>query len=91
MYPLVVILGYSLVRNIESEHLLVLPFTVMGLIVSGYHSYIQRFDGGSCGSFGCSQIDYQLFGVLTIPNQAFIAFATIVLLLVVVHRQTKPQ
>ena len=53
-------------------------------VVSAYHSYIQLTPAASCSlDGGCTTVQYELFGVLSIPNLALIAFSLVTLGLVV--------
>lgn len=85
MYPLVIVLGYAVFVDPGDSYRLALPFTVPGLVVSAYHSYLQVTPGQVCGVGGCGRVQYQLFG-LTIPNQSWLAFALITALMVIVWR-----
>ena len=81
MYPLVVILAHGVATGDEHLHRLVAPFSVGGIAVAGYHSYIQLSPSATCSTFACSTVEYQLFGLLSIPNQALLAFVGITALL----------
>lgn len=79
MYPLVLILGMAFVRRERTLEAPAFWFSVMGIIIAGYHSFIQylpRFEINECGT-GCTTVWYELFGFLTIPNQSLIAFLVI--------------
>lgn len=89
MYPLVVIFGYAILRDDTDIHLLSLPLSVLGVITSGYHSFIQRTET-TCSTFACSQIEYELLGLLSIPNQAFIVFL-IVTVAILAHTVYSPR
>ena len=78
MYPLTVVLGVATVESRTTVWRTALPLAVGGGIVATYHSYIQRASAGmSCSVGGCGSVQYELFGVLSIPNLAAIAFALI--------------
>lgn len=79
MYPILIISLFAFFRNkskFSAEIILVLSF--LGLIVSSYHSYLQRFPSDyQCGSqTKCSAILYTFHG-LSIPNLALISFTAI--------------
>lgn len=75
MYPLVAIIGYSIYKK-ELFAPLILSLTTIGILISYYHSYIQRVsDPLQCSSF-CAEIQMQI-GMLTIPNLSAIAFTLI--------------
>ena len=72
MYPIVPIIVYSIVRDIQLFEL-TLFFSTVGVIIASYHSYIQRASvDPACSNF-CASILYQV-GPFTIPNLALIAF-----------------
>ena len=79
MYPLVVILGIATLEDRPTVYRAALPLASLGAILAGYHSLLQRtdLDGGACTALNCGTIQYELFGVLSIPNLAFIAFTLI--------------
>lgn len=75
IYPLVTIGIYSLITD-RNLYGLVGFLSGSALLVSGYHSVIQRTSDGICGGT-CSVIQYTV-GPFTIPNLAFIASVLIV-------------
>lgn len=78
MYPLVVVLGVATVESRIAVWRTALPLAVGGGTIATYHSYIQRASAGaSCSVGGCGSVQYELFGVLSIPNLAALAFALI--------------
>lgn len=85
MYPLVLILGIAAVRRDYRQTIYVLPLSILGILVSGYHILIQKTDlfpsgGTSCGPIPCD-IDYiNWLGFITIPVLAFIAFVLITII-----------
>ncbi len=80
MYPLVIVLGVAAVENRVAVYRTVLPVAAIGWLIAAYHSYSQvAGDSLMCSSF-CASIQYQLFGVLTIPNLSLIAFTAILVL-----------
>ncbi len=79
MYPLVLVLGYSFITNQPKMYKLVLIFTILGLSISIYHSYIQITPSSTCAFIGCGTIQFKFLGVLTIPNQAGLGFILILL------------
>lgn len=89
MYPLVVILGVAVVENRPHVYRTALPLAGLGTAIAAYHSYIQIVGtGGVCASM-CATVQFQLFGLLTIPNLSLIAFSLIVGTLAVVARSTR--
>lgn len=90
MYPLTLI---TLVGVIEQDELLpyyVLPFSIIGMGVSGYHVLIQKglFSApGTCTvgiPCGLSYVNY--LGFITIPVLAFTAFVLITVLMIATRR-----
>ncbi|PSP86599.1 disulfide bond formation protein B [Halobacteriales archaeon QS_1_68_17] len=77
MYPLVVAFGYALATGRRDFHLLVLPLSVPGVALAGYHSSLQVSESATCSFAGCGAIQFRLFGALTIPNQSLIAFLAV--------------
>ena len=58
----------------------VLPFSVVGLLLSGYHVQLQWFpeQGSSCDvAVPCTQQWVDEFGFVSIPVMAFLGFAAI--------------
>jgi disulfide bond formation protein DsbB len=79
MYPLVVVLGIAAVERRATIYRTVLPLSVGGVVVSGYHSWLQATSDGSC-SFGggCAAIQFRLQPLgLTVPNLALTAFVLV--------------
>ena len=85
MYPLVIFLAVSLYED-RPVHKVVLPMGVGGLLIAAYHSMLQLTPSLSCGTLACSHVQFELFGLLTIPNLAFLAFALITVLVLVSAR-----
>lgn len=73
MYPLVVVLGVALLRELPVGPF-ALPLSVSGAGVAAYHSWLQMSAGAQCSVGGCGAVQHRLLG-LTIPNQALLAFA----------------
>lgn len=84
MYPLVLVLGYSFIINQPKMYRLVLIFTILGLGISIYHSYLQITPSSTCAFIGCGTIQFRFLGILTIPNQAALAFSLILISMVAV-------
>ncbi|MFJ5713904.1 disulfide oxidoreductase [Neobacillus sp. NPDC093127] len=91
MYPLVIILGTAVYRNDKGIYKYVLPLSIVGMLISGYHTllqkvpYIQQFEMCTTG-VPCSKDYINWLGFITIPLLAFIAFTMITVCLVVVAR-----
>lgn len=79
MYPQVIILSVAILER-RAAYRATLPMAALGSGIAAYHSYLQISGGGFC-SFLCSTVQFQLFGVFTIPNMSFVAFTGIALTL----------
>ncbi len=78
MYPLVVVLGVAAYEDRIAVWRTALPLSFVGGVVSAYHSYIQRTSTASCSlGGGCTSVQYELLGLLSIPNLALIAFSMV--------------
>ena len=80
MYPLVVVLGVAVWRGDPDPRWRVLPFSVVGLLVSAYHYQLQLFpeQGSSCDvAAPCTQRWVEEFGFVSIPFMAFCGFAAV--------------
>lgn len=85
MYPAAALLLVSLVK--PQIRLLPLVLAVIGLAVSMYHRFEQQFPdelGGSCSLDNpCSSRWVDTFGVVTIPTMAAVAFALVIVFVLV--------
>ncbi len=80
MYPLVVVLGVAVWRGDPDPRWRVLPFSVVGLLVSAYHYQLQLFpdQGSSCDvTAPCTQRWVEEFGFVSIPFMALCGFAAV--------------
>ena len=77
MYPLAVVLVVALHENRLAVWRTALPLSVGGGIVSIYHSSIQLTSSAACSVGGCGTVQFELFGLLSIPNLALVAFSMI--------------
>ena len=83
MYPLVVVLGVAVWRGDDLLRWRVLPLSLLGMAVSGYHAQLQWFpnQGSSCDvAVPCTQQWLDQFGFVSIPVMAFCGFAAITVL-----------
>jgi disulfide bond formation protein DsbB len=91
MYPLVVILGIAFYRNDKEIYRYALPLALIGLIVSGYHTmlqkipYLQQFEMCTSG-IPCAKDYLNWLGFITIPMMAFGAFTIITVCLAILSR-----
>lgn len=96
MYPLAILLGIAVYRNDKGIYKYVLPLSIIGMIISGYHTvlqkipYLQQFEMCTTG-VPCSKDYLNWLGFVTIPLMAFIAFTIITISLVVLARSTKEE
>jgi disulfide bond formation protein DsbB len=85
MYPLVVILAIAWWRKDPSVARFTAPLAGIGLAISSYHYFIQRFPsfGGDACSLGvpCNSMLVREFGFISIPYMAGSAFALILVLM----------
>jgi len=84
MYPLALLLPLGILRRDPGLHVYVLPFSLLGALVSGYHYLVQKTDLFSHAiachvGVPCSAIYVHWLGFITIPFQALTAFVIIFL------------
>lgn len=82
MYPLVVVLAVGAYENRIAVWRTALPLSVGGGVVSAYHSLVQLTPNSTCSAGGCGTVQFELFGLLSIPNLALVAFSLISVVLV---------
>ncbi len=86
MYPLTLITLVGSLRRDEYLPSYVLPFSIIGLFVSGYHVLLERGvfpPSPTCSADVPCNLSYvNYFGFLTIAGLAFIAFALITAIMV---------
>ena len=91
MYPLAIILGVAFYRNDQGIYRYVLPLSIIGMLISGYHTLLQKlpslqqFEMCTTG-VPCSKDYINWLGFITIPLLAFIAFTIITVCLVILAR-----
>lgn len=86
MYPISIILAVGLLRRERGIHWHVLPFSLLGIAMSLYHYLLQKtdwFPPPPCfGSVPCT-VDYiNLFGFITVPFLALMAFLIISVMMI---------
>jgi disulfide bond formation protein DsbB len=93
MYPLVIII---LVGIVERDRLLpafVLPFSIIGMFVSGYHYLVEwgitESPTACSATIPCSYRWVNYFGFISIPLMAFTAFVLITILMFATWRAYK--
>jgi disulfide bond formation protein DsbB len=96
MYPLAIILGAAVYRNDKGIYIYALPLSIIGLLIAGYHTllqripYLQQFEMCSTG-VPCSKDYINWLGFITIPLLALIAFTIITVCLIICARSKKQQ
>jgi len=94
MYPLAIILGIAFYRNDQGIYRYVLPLSIIGMLISGYHTllqklpYLQQFEMCTTG-VPCSKDYINWLGFITIPLLAFIAFTIITVSLLILSRRQR--
>lgn len=92
MYPLVILLGMAAVRRDYRQAHYVLPLAAIGWLISLIHYLMQKtnlfqaVENAACGIVPCSGQYINVFGFITIPFLAFIAFSIIIVLQVCILR-----
>lgn len=92
MYPLVIILGVSLLRREEKlMPFYVVPIAVLGVATALFHWLLQMGiipeAAGPCqAGISCTTRYIEWFGFVTIPFLSLVAFATISTLMLMVHK-----
>ena len=85
MYPMTVVLLVGAIRREFQVKYYALPLALIGLAISVYHVFVQRFpalEGTSCDPNNpCSNIFVEIFGFVTIPFMAGAGFILIAVLL----------
>jgi disulfide bond formation protein DsbB len=92
MYPLAILLGLAFYRNDQVIYRYVLPFSILGMFLSGYHyalqkiPFLQTFEMCKSG-IPCSGEYINWLGFVTIPLLAFIAFTIITVNMLVLRKK----
>lgn len=94
MYPLVIFLGVAMIRNNEDVPYYILPMSILGMIISGYHYSIQKIASipklSTCTTdTPCTGQYVNWLDFITIPFLAFVAFTIITTSLVLLARKQK--
>ncbi|MBM7097629.1 disulfide bond formation protein B [Bacillus sp. H-16] len=94
MYPLAITLAIAAVKKDAKQAVYALPLSVIGMLISLYHYLVQKVPAMAqtsdfCGVVPCNYQYINVFGFITIPFLAFIAFAAISVLLIVVLAKSK--
>lgn len=92
MYPLVFFLGMAFYRNDKEIYKYVLPMSIIGMLLSGYHYTLQKIpamqDFSTCtNGVPCSGQYINWLGFITIPFLAFIGFTFITISMLVLWKR----
>ncbi|MFE6166792.1 disulfide oxidoreductase [Viridibacillus arvi] len=92
MYPLVFFLGMAFYRNDKEIYKYVLPMSVFGMLLSGYHYALQKIPSmhefSTCTSgVPCSGQYINWLGFVTIPFLSFIGFTVITISMLVLWKR----
>lgn len=91
MYPIVRISLTSIITKNTKSIYTILPISIAGMLLSGYHYTIQHINSlnaFTCNpSNPCTLIDWKMLEYITIPSLAFIAFLVIFVLSISYIRQ----
>lgn len=93
MYPLVIFLGMAFYLNDRWIYKYILPLSLIGMLVSGYHYALQKVPSmqefSVCQSgIPCSGQYINLLGFITIPFLALIAFTIITMMMLILMRKS---
>ncbi|TYR81563.1 disulfide bond formation protein B [Priestia megaterium] len=91
MYPLTILLGIAVYQNDQLIYKYVLPFSIIGMALSGYHYALQKIPAlkafETCTSgVPCSGQYINWLGFITIPFLAFIGFTLITLMMFLLRK-----
>jgi disulfide bond formation protein DsbB len=96
MYPLSIILAIATVRKDKNIAYYVLPFSILGMMFSGYHYMEQKIT--AVGNIipctvgvPCTTEWINWFGFITIPFLALTAFTLITVTLIIMIKREKKQ
>lgn len=86
MYPLVVVLWIAAYEGNNRVWRTVLPLSIGGVAIAGYHSYVQLAPAGDAQcTVGCGIVQFRVLG-LAIPNLSLLAFLLITASVLLVRR-----
>ena len=87
MYPLVVLLAIAAARRERAGAWYAIAIAAIGAVVSAYHVLLEWFpsiDTGACSATTpCTLVWFRVFGFISLPTLAFVAFALILTLLAI--------
>lgn len=96
MYPLVLIVGIAYVQKNAKIAMTTLAFSAIGGCISAYHYSIQKLDfmqesAPACGRVSCIGEYINIFGFITIPFLALVAFILIAVSSVIILKGLKEE
>lgn len=87
MYPLVILLGIAAARRERAGAFYTIGLAVIGALVSTYHVALEWFpslDSGACSATTpCTLVWFRVFGFISLPTLALVAFLLILALMVI--------
>lgn len=87
MYPLVILLGIAAARRERAGAVYTIGLAVIGALVSTYHVALEWFpslDSGACSATTpCTLVWFRVFGFISLPTLALVAFLLILALMVI--------
>ena len=91
MYPIAIVIAIGLWKKDKNLVYYVLPFSIIGLIISLYHNllyygFISESIQPCTAGVSCTEAQLQLFGYITIPLLSLISFSLITIL-VLIHKK----
>ncbi|MFC6616141.1 disulfide bond formation protein B [Halopenitus salinus] len=92
MYPLVVVLGVAVLESHNTIWRTVVPLTVIGASIAGYHSVLQATTASCTFAGPCAVVQWQapVLG-LTIPNLSLIAFVFVTITVLAGSNLVEPE
>ncbi len=95
MYPLTILLAAGLLLRDRHLPKLVLPFSVLGMLVSSYHYLLEKTDWFDAvqvcrNGASCTTLWINWFGFVTIPFLALVAFTTITVMALIALMAGEP-
>jgi len=94
MYPLVIILAIGMWKKDNNLPLLVLPFSIIGLIIAAYHNLlyyniIPESVAPCTLGISCTTKYIEWFGFVTIPILSMLGFLSITILMILLKKYQK--
>lgn len=92
MYPLTILIGIAFYNNNFNIYKYIIPFSGLGMFFSLYHYGLQKLPSLQkfeicTRDLSCSGQHINLFGFITIPFLAFVAFALVTFAMILLRKQ----